>query len=110
MSYRLRILPRAEADIEHIYEWIRQRSPTGAQLWYAAFEAAAQRLLIDPLVYGLARETRFVEEEVRQFLFRTRRGRTYRGLFAVTGDEVRILRLRGPGQRDLQPDELAENE
>ncbi|MGH7200482.1 MAG: hypothetical protein ACREJB_07745, partial [Planctomycetaceae bacterium] len=73
-------------------------------------EEAARRLLTDPLGYGRAREDEFVDWELRQFLFKTPRGRTYRGVFTVVDDEVRILRVRGPSQRDLEPEELLDDE
>jgi len=110
MTYRLRILPRAEADIEHIFQWLQQRSRQGAAHWYTVFHEAAARLVTNPLGYELARENEFVAHEIRQILFKTPRGRTYRGLFTVTGDEVRLLRVRGPGQRDLQSDEIDEGQ
>lgn len=105
---RLRILPRAEADITHIYEWVFDRSPEGARRWYFAFEQAARAVVSNPLSYSLAREDEFVDYELRQFLFRTRRGRTYRGVYLVIGEELRLLRVRGAGQRDLDRDELAD--
>jgi plasmid stabilization system protein ParE len=110
MTYHLQILPRAEADVEHIYRWIEERSPEGAWNWYSAFEEAARALLINPLGYSMAQENDFVDYELRQFLFKTRHGRIYRGVYVVVDDAVRILRVRGPGQRDLQPDELTNNE
>ena len=44
--------------------------------------------------------------EVRQVLFQTRHGRPYRILYAISGDEVRVLRVRGPGQPEQEDDEL----
>ena len=108
MSYRLNILPRARADVQHTFDWLRQRSPTGAEAWYLAFEEATEKLLFNPEGYGLAAEDEFVDYDLRQFLFKTRRGKRYRGLFTVVGNEVRVLRVRGPGQRDLTADELPE--
>lgn len=46
------------------------------------------------------------EPRVRQFLFKTRRGSVYRGLFAFDADEIVILRVRGAGQPPLESDEL----
>jgi len=34
----------------------------------------------------------------RQFFFKTPHGRTYRGVFTVVDDEIRVLRVRGPGR------------
>lgn len=106
MTYRIKILPRAEADVENIYQWLRQRSPPGADRWLEAFERAVQGLTDAPTGFGRASESQFVDAEVYQVLFKTARGRTYRALFVVTHGVVQILRVRGPGQRDLQADEL----
>lgn len=98
MKYRLRILQRAEAEAREIYAWIEERSPDGAQRWFAAFEAAANRLLNDPFAWARAPENSLVEYEVRNFVFKTRGGRKYRALYTVVGDEVRILHVRGSRQ------------
>jgi len=47
-----------------------------------------------------------IGEPIRHVFFRTRAGRTYRALFLLVGDEVRVLRVRGPGQPPVGPDEL----
>lgn len=44
--------------------------------------------------------------EIRQLLFRTRKGRTYRALFDIQGKTVRVLRIRGPGQQLLAPEDF----
>jgi plasmid stabilization system protein ParE len=106
MTRKVTILPRAEGDAQSIFQWISERSPDGAHRWWIAFEEAVQRVAGDPHGYGLAPESELVAHKVRQFLFKTPRGRTYRGLFTVVGDEVRILRVRGPGQRPLESDEV----
>jgi len=43
----------------------------------------------------------FVEYDVREVLFKTRKGNPYRILFTIQEAEVLILRVRGPGQDDL---------
>ena len=106
MTFRLRILPRAERDAQQIFDWLRARSPDGAIRWWFAFDGAVHNLVDHPHGYGLAPETESVRYDLRQFLFKTRRGRRYRGVFVVVGDEVRVLRIRGPGQAPLEPDEL----
>lgn len=106
MSFQLKILPRAAADIQEMFDWVAAHSPDGADRWYAAFQGAARKVLTNPHGPAKAREDAFVEHDLRNFLFKTRRGRTYRGVFTVVGDEVRVLRVRGPGQPDLTADEL----
>lgn len=106
MSFRVRILPRAERDAQQIFHWIEERSPEGASRWWDAFETAVETLAASPSGYGLAPEDELTDHKLQQFLFKTRRGRMYRGLFVVVNDEVRILRVRGPGQPPLETDEL----
>ena len=106
MSLRLRILPRAEADAQHIFDFIRERSPQGAIAWWTAFEDAAHRAIADATRFTLAPENESTDFELRQVLFKTRRGRTYRFIFTVVEDELRILRVRGPGQPPLSLDEV----
>ena len=106
MTRRVTILPRAEGDAQSIFDWISARSPEGARRWWTALEEAACRVAANPQGYGLAPENDLVSCELRQFLFKTPRGRTYRGVFTVVGTEVRILRVRGPGQPPLERDEM----
>ena len=110
MKYRIRVLKRAQFDVDYIVHWmaVERESPQGAAAWLTAYESALARLEVNPLGYGSAPESEHVEEDLRQFLFKTRRGRTYRGVFVVVEDEVRVLRVRGPGQAPLGPDELGE--
>ncbi|TWT86872.1 hypothetical protein Mal64_37020 [Pseudobythopirellula maris] len=107
MGLQLRILPRAEHDAQAINDYLYQRTAEGAQRWWLAFEAAVALAAELPQACGLAPEGEATPFEVRQFLFKTRRGRTYRGLFVTVGDELRVLRVRGPGQPPLSEDELA---
>ena len=106
MSFHVRIVRRAERDAQQIFNWLAARSIDGAIRWWDAFEVAAAKFGENPHDYGLAPENEFTEYELHQFLFKTRRGRTYRGVFSVAGDEVQILRVRGSGQPPLEPEEL----
>lgn len=106
MTYILKILPRAERDAIKIFEYLAKRSPDGALNWWDAFYAASNEVPLNPLRYEVANENQDSEYELRQFLFRTRRGRRYRAIFIVIENEIRILRVRGPGQADLDVDEI----
>lgn len=108
MSFRVRVLRRARQDADAIVDWIGnvRQSPQGAQSWLQAYERAAAKLRDAPHRHGFAPENEHVPIELRQFLFKTRRGRRYRGIFTIDGNEVLILRIRGPGQPLLQPDEI----
>jgi plasmid stabilization system protein ParE len=106
MKYRVVALRRADADVRHITRWIAQRSPQGAQSWLDAYEALLERLAEHPDSCPAAFEDPECSIPLKEALFRTRHGRTYRAVFTIAGDEVRILRIRGPGQPTLQDDEL----
>lgn len=106
MSYRLSILPRAAEDVQAIYRWLEDHSPSGAVRWYFAFETAAIQVLQDPDSYTGASESARLDQDVREFRFKTPKGRTYRGIYLIRGDEVCILRVRGPGQADLSSEDL----
>jgi plasmid stabilization system protein ParE len=106
MTYRVQPTAQAEADIDRIFDWLHRRSPDGARRWYEAFWDSAERLKSFPQSCGLAPESRDFPEEVRQMLFKTRRGRTYRALFVIRGDLVHILCVRGPGERPVKPEDI----
>jgi plasmid stabilization system protein ParE len=106
MRYVVRELPKAIQDKVHIFRWLHDRSPAGAAAWLDAYDEVIERLAYETGAFGVAPESKECEIEVRQALFRTRRGRVYRALFHVEGDEVFILRLRGPGQAPINPGDL----
>ncbi len=63
-------------------------------------------LRFEPERYGLAPEASMLTEAVRQRFFKTKAGRSYRILFLIVDVEVRVLRVRGPGQELMQLEEL----
>ena len=106
MSFEVIVLPRARRDVQQIYDWLSERSPDGAARWFNAFGKAIEALESAPESCGLAPENDFVELEIRERIFKTRRGRPYRALFAIVGQEVRVLHVRAPGQDFVDPDDL----
>src|SRR5438445_7762435 len=102
MPFRVVLLGGAERDVDGIVAWLVERSAVGAARWLDALEEAKTKLAENPCSFGLAPEAEFVDAEVRQIIFKTRRGRRYRALFTVIEDEVRILHVRGPGQALLR--------
>jgi len=107
MTFRVRELPRAEADRRKIARWLAERSPAGAAAWLQAYDEAIEALAQMPTRHPLAAENDDdTTEELRHFLFKTAHGHTYRGIFTIDGNEVLVLRVRGPGQAAVHPDEL----
>ena len=109
MPFHVRTLERAERDLFGIARWLKKRSLLGARRWLLAYEDAKGKLGQTPLAYGRAPEDSRVDYELRQIFFKTPRGKRYRAVFTVAGDEVRILRVRGPHQRPLRGKDLPTN-
>jgi plasmid stabilization system protein ParE len=102
MSHTIRIVERARADVDAIFAWIAPRSVRGAISWYLAFRRAIDRIGDAPESLPQAAESHRLRRQLREALFKTRRGRTYRIVFEVFETEVLILRVRGPGQAPLR--------
>jgi plasmid stabilization system protein ParE len=106
MPHTIVVLPEARQDADRIFDWIEQRSPDGAQRWYAALFATLDSLKVNPERCGLAPETALVTVEIRQITFKTRLGNVYRVLFHIRDNEVLILHVRGAGQSLVSSNEL----
>lgn len=106
MSYRIQPSAQAEADIDRIFNWLFERSPQGAARWYESFWDTAERLREFPHSCTLATEAKDFPEELRCMLFGTTTGKTYRALFAIRGNVVHILCVRGPGQRRVKAKDI----
>ena len=106
MSFRVRVLRVADREVNAIVQWLFDRSPDGAARWISAFDDALKRLANDPQQCGLAPESEFVNYELRQIFFGTKAGRRFRAIFTIVDDEVLILHVRGPDQRELRADEI----
>jgi len=108
MRYRVEITRWARHDARRNFEWISERSTAGAAAWSAALQRALESLRNNPEKHSIAPESDEYHPLLRQFLFKTRRGRVYRGLFKMTGDVVYVLHIRGPGQELLRPEDFDE--
>jgi hypothetical protein len=74
--------------------------------WVNRFGEVLASLEENPRRQPVAPESEEFPEEIRHITFSTRKGRTYRALFLIVEDEVRVLRIRGPGQHTLSADEI----
>lgn len=106
-EYRVTILTLARRDLQEQFDFISSHSPQGAAAWYQQFWDALARLSQNPFLHATAPENPHVADEVRQILFRTTRGLSYRILFTISGHELRVLRVRGPGQDLLRESDLS---
>ena len=106
MSRTLRIVERARTDVDGIFNWLVHRSVRGAISWYLAFGRAVEKIAASPESFAEAPESRPLGRQLRQALFKTRRGRIYRIVFELSDAEMILLRVRGPGQPRLRRREL----
>jgi plasmid stabilization system protein ParE len=107
MIYVVRELTQAKQDKADIAGWLHERSPTGAAAWLDAYDATIERLQNEADSFADAPESKDCKTQIRQALFKTRRGRVYRTLFFIEGHEVFIARVRGPGQAPIDVHDLA---
>jgi plasmid stabilization system protein ParE len=106
MSRTLRIVERARTDVDDIFNWLAHRSVQGAISWYLAFGQAVETISSSPESFAEAPESHSLGHQLRQALFKTRRGRFYRIVFEMFDTEIIILRVRGPGQTPLRRRDL----
>jgi plasmid stabilization system protein ParE len=106
MKFELRVHRRAHREYQQILRFIKEQSRQGATAWARAFDKALSRLEEFADTFPLAAEDELVDFEVREILFKTRRGLVYRALFTLTDRKVHILHIRGPGQDFLTADDI----
>jgi len=97
-EFQIIVQPEAERTISEILTWVGERSPPGAIRWHAALLRAVDRLRQQADSFPLAHESSHFHAEIRELLFKTRRGLPYRILFTIEANVVHILYVRGPGQ------------
>jgi len=105
MVFRVELAERAQRDISAIYDWLRsEQAGDAGERWFRALRTAIASLSDVPSRCPLAPENRDAPVEVRQLLY-GRRPHTYRILFAIEGDVVRVLHIRHARRRPatIQP-------
>lgn len=107
MSFQVVVTPEADADVRRIYRWIADRSIDGARRWYREWFNAQRSLEQNPFLFGLAPESDSVTPEIRQVIFRTRKGLPYRVLFWIDEKTIYVLHVRGPGEPPVPASKLA---
>jgi hypothetical protein len=74
-----------------------------AERWQDGFLELLESLSINPERFGLAHESDFFDDEVRELLYGSGRRKTHRALFTINGRRVEILSVRHIAQRDITP-------
>jgi plasmid stabilization system protein ParE len=105
MTYRVVLQPEARLDLIQATEYIAERAPMAAERWAKGFLASVKALEEQPDQWPLAEESPYLELPLREWQYRTKSSVT-RAVFLIVGDEVRILRIRRPGQDSLRKEDL----
>jgi plasmid stabilization system protein ParE len=94
MAFRVETSAQAESDANSILEWLlsEHAGETGIR-WFLALDDAIASLATIPERCPLAPETGRFPFEVRQLLY-GHKTHTYRILFTIDGDVVKILHIR----------------
>jgi plasmid stabilization system protein ParE len=93
VTFQISFSPRAEADLDEILAGVRAKAPLTADHWLSRLMTAVDSLKVLPTRFGLAAEAGAVGLELRELLYGKRTG-TYRILYTVTGQTVRIMHVR----------------
>ncbi|MGD9720518.1 MAG: type II toxin-antitoxin system RelE/ParE family toxin [Pirellulales bacterium] len=103
MKQDVRFTHEAGRCVRDICDWLAARSPAGAARWLDALEAASGRIAERAESFGLAPEADQFSEPLRQTLFKTPSGKTFRALFVIREGLVYIVSVRGAGQALIDP-------
>ena len=106
MSFRVQFSNRAKRDVREIASWIKSRSSKGAISWLNALEMSVTELSKNAMSSTPAPEVEDVGIDLRQRLFKTRRGNTYRLVFIIREKDIQVLTVRGTGQDLLTQSDL----
>jgi hypothetical protein len=90
MAFLVEITSIAEAQIQHAYQWYRDRHPEFADLWFRGLMNAIATLQEKPRRCGLAIEHEIFSEEVRQLLYGKAKN-IYRVLIVVFLSSSRLI-------------------
>jgi hypothetical protein len=82
-------------------------SPSGAETWLRRWQQVLSSLESGADGCGIAPEDEDHDIDIRQVIFKTRRGSTYRALFTIDDDCVFVMHIRGPGQDLVSPADIA---
>jgi len=105
MEYRVVISAPADRNFRDHFEWIRERSIQGAENWRARIITSIQNLSKNPEQHAPARESPAFPVTIRCLLVGKQRS-SFRVLYYVADDEVRVLAIRRPAQDLFNPEDL----
>lgn len=73
MKYHVIVTPEAQAGIRESFAYIHERSPLNAARWLQSLYAEIDTLEKFPERYAVARECEYLDEDLRQLVFKSHR-------------------------------------
>jgi plasmid stabilization system protein ParE len=105
VKYQVIVTPEAQAGIRESFAYIHERSPLNAARWLQALYAGIDTLENLPERCSVAREREYLDEELRQLVFKS-----HRVAFTVQKKEKRVYVLYVRHARRRAVGELAEDD
>ena len=93
MAFRVELTPRAQQDLDRIYDWVIREAPIAGGPWFGRFEKSILALSNFPERCAVEPALSSQNRTVRKLVFGTTRYK-YRVYFAVIGDVVRVVHIR----------------
>ncbi|MBE9044331.1 type II toxin-antitoxin system RelE/ParE family toxin [Pleurocapsales cyanobacterium LEGE 10410] len=106
MTFRVKLSPSAIRDAETAYLWLKEQDREFADTWFQGFREAIISLEQLPARCPLAPESRHLEKDVRQLLYRKSKRTVYRILFGISDTEVNVYRIRHSAQQTLTEEDF----
>ncbi|MCA9123954.1 type II toxin-antitoxin system RelE/ParE family toxin [Candidatus Peribacteria bacterium] len=107
MSFRVRLSPRAQEDIERNARWwADNHSVEQAIRWFNAVHKQLGTLRTFPESHGLSLENGEFPYEIRDKLVGLGSRPGYRAVFTIMDDTVHVLTVRSSSEDRLRADEL----
>jgi plasmid stabilization system protein ParE len=106
MPYEVVFLSEAQQDLDLIAGYLATHFSLGLTRWFDALEETIVDLEQHPLRYARAPEDHLVSAPIQSLTFQPKAGKRYRLVFTIVENEVRVLRILGPGHDLLRADEL----
>jgi plasmid stabilization system protein ParE len=106
MAYQINLSPSAIADIENAYLWLRSTNKVFADEWFNGLTDAIDSLAALPARCPVAPESKELDREIRQLLFRKSKRTVFRILFEISETEVNIYRIRHTAQQYLSKEDF----
>lgn len=107
MRHLVVITDPADRNFREHFQWIRERSPQGAEACRARIIKAVKTLEVSPEPHALARESAVFQVEIHCLLSGKNRS-AFRILYQIKDHEVRVLAIRRPSQDFMNPEDKSE--